>query len=177
MLPSNMVYALDPVGRIRKEALVVSAGPMGGGGLNAYGALHCGRIYTVFLKMPGKSWTLEFCESKHEVGADATLGRSRIVRLESGLQPPDAETRFDFRRLPLPAESAHKLILLRGVILEDGTVAEVQVYRGLLPVMDETARLAFSRWKFKPALREGRPVAVEFLLGIPPVAPPNSRVP
>jgi len=177
MLPANMVYALPSVGRLRKEGLVVSAGPIGGGGLNAYGALHCGKIYTVFLQMPGKSWTLQFCESKHDAGPNGTQGRSTIVRLEPGLLPPDAETRFDFRRLPLPTESAHKLILLRGLILEDGTVAQVQVYRSLLPPMDEAARLAFSRWKFRPALREGRPVSIEFLVGIPSIAGANPQNP
>jgi outer membrane biosynthesis protein TonB len=34
--------------------------------------------------------------------------------------------------------------------------------------MDEAARLAFSRWKFKPAMRAGKPVAIELLVGIPP---------
>ena len=172
MLPANMVYPVPSFVLPRKNALVVSAGPTGGGGLDTYGALHCGKIYTVFLQMPGKSWTLQFCESKHDLGSNATRGgRSAVVRLESGLLPPDAELRFDFRRLPLPPESAHKLILLRGLILEDGTVHGVQVYRSVLPQMDEAARLAFSRWKFKPAMREGRPVSVEILVGIPLDAP------
>jgi hypothetical protein len=33
--------------------------------------------------------------------------------------------------------------------------------------MDEAARIAFSRWKFKPAMRDGQPVSVEILIGIP----------
>ena len=33
--------------------------------------------------------------------------------------------------------------------------------------MDEAARAAFSQWKFKPALRDGKPVPVEILVGIP----------
>ena len=171
MLPTNMVYAVPASVLPRKNALVVSAGPMGGGGLDIYGALHCGRIYTVFLQMPGKSWTLQFCQLKHEAPTIATPGQSAVVRLEQGLLPPDPELRFDFRRLPLPPENAHKLILLKGLILEDGTVDLVQVYRSLLPPMDEAARLAFSRWRFKPAMREGQPVRVEILVGIPSDAP------
>lgn len=171
MLPTNMVYAVPASVLPRKNALVVSAGPMGGGGLDVYGALHCGKIYTVFLQMPGKSWTLQFCQLKHEAPTIATPGQSAVVRLEQGLLPPDPELRFDFRRLPLPPENAHKLILLKGLILEDGTVDLVQVYRSLLPPMDEAARLAFSRWRFKPAMREGQPVRVEILVGIPSDAP------
>ena len=167
MLPANMVYAVPASVLPRKNSLVVSAGPMGGGGLDVYGALHCGKIYTVFLQMPGKSWTLQFCQAKREAPTNTISGQSAVVRLEQGLLPPDAELRFDFRRLPLPPENAHKLILLKGLIREDGTVDLVQVYRSLLPAMDQAARLAFSRWKFKPAMREGQPVSVEILVGIP----------
>jgi hypothetical protein len=35
--------------------------------------------------------------------------------------------------------------------------------------MDEAARIAFSRWVFKPAVRDGKPVEVEILVGIPPL--------
>jgi len=175
MLPTNMVYPLAGFEPPRKNPLVVSAGPIGGGGLDVYGALQCGKVYTVFLQMPGKSWTLQFCQSSHALGSNTTRNRPAVVRLESGLLPPDPELRFDFRRLPLPPESAHKLILLRGLILEDGTVDQVQVYRSLLPLMDEAARLAFCRWKFKPAMREGRPVTVDFLVGIPSDAPRSAQ--
>jgi hypothetical protein len=171
MLPANMVYAVPASVLPRKNSLVVSAGPIGGGGLDVYGALHCGKIYTVFLQMPGKSWTLQFCQAKHEAPTNAISRQSALVRLEQGLLPPDPELRFDFRRLPLPPENAHKLILLKGLIREDGTVDLVQVYRSLLPSMDQAACLAFSRWKFKPAMREGQPVSVEILVGIPSDAP------
>ena len=171
MLPANMVYAVPASVLPRKNSLVVSAGPMGGGGLDVYGALHCGKIYTVFLQMPGKSWTLQFCQAKREAPPSAISRQSTVVRLEQGLLPPDPEVRFDFQRLPLPPENAHKLILLKGLIREDGTVDLVQVYRSLLPSMDEAARLALSRWRFKPAMREGQPVSVEILVGIPSDAP------
>jgi hypothetical protein len=177
MLPGNMIYAVPVSVPPRKNALVVSAGPMGGGGLAIYGALRCGKIYTVFLQMPGKSWTLQFCRVKQQPATKVPVGRSTIVKLEQGLLPPDAELRFDFRRLPLPPENAGKLIVLKGLIREDGTVDQVQVYRGLLPPMDQEARLAFSRWKFKPAMSEGRPVSVEILVGIPSEAPVVHAVP
>ena len=74
---------------------------------------------------------------------------------------------FDFKRSPVPAENAQKSIVLRGAIDEDGKVEQVEVYQGLSTVMDSAARLAFSQWKFKPAMRDGKPIRVEILVAIP----------
>jgi TonB-like protein len=168
-----MVYPVPMVALPRRDALVVSAGPMGGGGLNAYGALHCGKIYTVFLQMPGKGWTLQYCRRGAPESKAATPDRSNVIHLEQALVPPDAEAKFDFRRLPVPLEKKLKMIVLKGAITEEGTVANLQIYQSIVPQMDEAARAAFGRWKFKPALRAGKPVAVEILVGIPPEIPPS----
>ena len=164
---NDSVFAVPSTLVLRKNALVVSAGPMGGGGLDAYGALHCSKIYTVFLAMPGKSWTLQFCQSGHSAAAPAPQSRSSVIHMEQGLLPPDVETRFDFKRLPVPFEKKNKPIVLKGVIKDDGTVDDLQIYHSIVPEMDEAARVAFSRFKFKPAMREGKPVAVDILIGIP----------
>lgn len=169
-LAPSMVYLVPAEFslKIRKNQLVVSAGPIGGGGLNVYGALQCGKIYTVFLPMPGKNWTLQYCQQRTSAVKPTPESRSTVIHLEPALVPPDAETRFDFQRLPVPREKAHKLIILKGIIREDGTVDQVQVYQGIVPQMDEAARLALGRWKFKAALRAGKPVTLEILVGIPP---------
>jgi Gram-negative bacterial TonB protein C-terminal len=162
----EMVYPVPSTVVLRKNALVVSAGPMGGGGLNVYGALQCGKIYTVFLPMPGRPWTLQFCQS----GAGQKpnpQGRSAVVHMESGIVQPDVTTRFDFKRLPVPFEKKNKPIVLKGVIKEDGTVSDLKVFQGIVPGMDDAARVAFSRWKFKAAIRDGKNVAVDILVGIP----------
>ena len=168
----DMVYPVPSTMLLRKNALVVSAGPMGGGGLDAYGALRCGKIYTVFLAMPGKPWTLQFCQSG-VAPKPAPQNRSTVVHMEEGIVQPDVTTRFDFRRLPVPFEKKNKPIVLKGVIKEDGTVADLKVYQGIVASMDEAARVAFSRWTFKPAIREGKNVAVDVLVGIPTEIPPK----
>jgi hypothetical protein len=167
-----MVYPVLNGIVLRKNALVVSSGPMGGGGLGVYGALHCGKIFTVFLSMPGKAWTLQYCQAGANGGKPTTPAHPSVVQLDTGLTPPEAESQFDFKRLPVSVDKLHKLIVLKGEIHEDGTVEKVQVYRGLLPQMDEAARLAFSKWKFKPALKDGKPIAVEILVGISSDPPP-----
>ncbi len=163
----DMVFPVPSTMVLRRNALVVSAGPMGGGGLDAYGALHCGKIYTVFIAMPGKSWTLQFCQSGGSGAKQEAQYRSGVIHLEQGLLPPDAEARFDFRRVPVPFEKKNKPIVLKGVIKDDGTVGDLKVYQSIVPQMDEAARVAFSHFKFKPAMKEGKAVAVDILVGIP----------
>lgn len=170
-VPLTMVYPVLANMLPRKNALVVSAGPIGGGGLGVYGVLHCGKIYTAFLQMPGKAWTLQFCQSGGGAKAGTQIN-SAVVHMEQGITPPDAEDRFDFKRLPLPEDKVHKLIVLKGQLREDGTLEGLTVHQGLLPLMDEAARLAFSKWKFRPATRGGKAIPVDILVGIPSDPPP-----
>jgi TonB family protein len=85
--------------------------------------------------------------------------------------PPEAEARYDFKRLPLPAEKLHKLIILKGTIRPEGTVENLRVHEGLMPELDAAALRAFSQWTFKPAMRDGKPVSVDILVGIPGDSP------
>jgi Gram-negative bacterial TonB protein C-terminal len=171
LVSSGLVYPIPaPMINARRNSLVVSTGPIGGGGINAYGALHCGNIYSVFLPMPGKSWSLQYCEAPAAGQKGPSESQPGVVHLQNPLLPPDADLsqRFDFKRLPVPIEKAHRAILLQGVIGVDGHVQNLSVYQSVLPEMDEAAKLAFSRWHFKPAIRDGKAVAVEILVGIPP---------
>ncbi|MGA3294797.1 MAG: energy transducer TonB [Candidatus Acidiferrales bacterium] len=163
----NMVYAVPSSLNIRKNALIVSAGPIGGGGLGVYGALHCGKVDTIFLPMPGANWTMEYCPQGASAPQPTTESASAVVHLSQGIVPPQAESKFDFQRLPIPPSKAHKLIILKGSLRGDGTVGDLSVYQSILPLMDEAARAALSRWKFKPAMREGAPIPVQILVGIP----------
>lgn len=172
-----MVYAVPRHLSVRKSSIIVSAGPVGGGGLEVYDVLHCGKIYTIFLAMPGKNWTMQYCQKPGtETAAPAPpRSTSTFVHMDSGLVPPDldAETRYDFRRLPVPPEKAHKLIVLKGILGVDGTVGGLEIFQGILPQMDQAAKIAFSRWKFKPAMRDGKAVPVEILVGVPVDATEN----
>jgi hypothetical protein len=163
----SMVYPVPPTFTVRKNSLVVAVGPMGGGGLDAYGALHCGKIYSIFLSMPGQSWAMQYCVKSSTTTKSAPDSRGTVVHLEQGLVPPDAEARFDFRRIPVPPEKAYKKIVLKGTLRDDGVVENLEVFQGVVPEMDAAARAAFGQWKFKPAMRDGKPVPVEILIGIP----------
>lgn len=166
-MAQQLVYALPISALMRHNRLVVSAGPIGGGGSNVYGELPCGKIYTVFLPTGGKPWPLQFCEKSDLRRAVENKARTALVQVEQPLVPPEATENYDFKRLPLPPEKAHKSIILRGAIDESGSVEGLEVHQGLLPAMDAAAKLAFSQWKFKPAMRSGKPVRVEILLAVP----------
>jgi len=180
---AEMVYPLPVavVAKLRQNRMVVSAGSIGGGGLNIYGALACVKIYTIFLPMPGASWTMQFCQKSAATAPDTPQTQARVIQMESPLVPPDpdSDSRFDFKRVPLPIEKEHnKMIVLKGVLREDGTVGNLEVYQGVLAEMDQAAQLALSRWKFKPAMRANKPVSVEILVGIPAEVPvSNTSVP
>lgn len=170
-LPVNMIYPVAaPPLNIRRNTMVISAGPMGGGGLSVYGALQCGKIYSVFLPMPGRNWSMQYCDSSAKPSTVSSEGYTTVLKLDNPLAPPDVDMthRFDFKRIPLPVDKAHRSIILKGVISTTGTVQNLAVYQGVQPQMDDAAKLAFSRWHFRPATRDGKPVAVEILVGIPP---------
>ena len=162
--------------KLRRPPLVVSTGPMGGGGLDLYGALPCGKVYTIFLPMPGKSWVLQYCAHQATTDAEAPTqtNNNGVVRMETGLVPPNADEQFDFRRSTVAEKDADKLIVLRGLINKDGSVSDVHVFQGLQPEMDAEAVLAFSSWKFRPAIRSNVPISVDVLVGIPARVPEKS---
>lgn len=169
---ASMVFPIEaPALTLRKNTLVVSAGPVGGGGINVYGALKCGKIYSIFLPMPEKDWSLQYCARPAQPQQMSSEARSTVVHLDKPLLPPDVDLkhRFDFKRIPVALEKSHRAIVLKGVIGVDGSVRQLVVYQGVVPEMDEAARLAFSRWQFKPAMEDGKPVEVEILVGIPPL--------
>jgi hypothetical protein len=172
-LAVSLVFpVVQPALTVRRNSMVISSGPIGGGGLNVYGALNCGKIYSIFLPMPGKSWSLQYCDRHSEKDKMTPDPQSAVIRLSNPLLPPDVDLqhRYDFKRTAVQGPNANHPIILKGVIGTDGTVQQLVVYRGVSPVLDEAARIAFGRWRFKPAMRDGKAVAVEILVGIPPAS-------
>ena len=172
---ASMVFAMPKFAGPRRAALLVAAGPMGGGGLDVYGALRCGKIYTVFLPAAGKNWTLQFCQTPTPGAPAKPAPRTytSVVRMEQALVPPEAEERFDFKRTPLPFEKQHKYVILKGQINEEGAVTDLKVFHGLSDEMDAAAKLAFSKWTFRPAMKGGKAVSIDILVGIPSDPPPK----
>ena len=166
-VPANWIYPVASVPATPRSGILVSAGPVGGGGLHVYGVLRGSRISTTYLPMPHKNWILQYSPAA-EAGSAPDRGSGQIVAtLKDSLTPPWAEKRFDFRRPALPPQKSNLMIILHGEIQEDGTVNGLKVHQGVQPDADQIALAAFSQWKFRPATRGGKPIRVEILVGIP----------
>ncbi len=174
-LARGVIYPVPAAFTARKNSLTVVTGAIGGGGLGAYGALHCGKIYTIFLPMPGKNWIMQYCAQNSSDASSAPVPAT-VAHFGEGLVAPQAESKYDFERVQLPPEKMGKMIILKGVLRTDGFIDELQVYQSVLAEVDDNARLAFSQWKFKPALRDSKPIPVQVLVGIPAEIP-GSPVP
>jgi TonB family protein len=53
------------------------------------------------------------------------------------------------------------------VIHSDGSVGDVRVLRGVDERLDENARVALMRWRFRPATKNGSAVDLEAVVQIP----------
>jgi TonB family protein len=162
-----LVYPVKPeTPKTHAPNMVVSSGSGGGGGLNIYGVLHSEKIYTVYFSMPGKNWILQYCVHGSAPKVDAA-SRTVQITMQPPLIPPATIEQFDFHRPTERQDPANGMIVLHGFIHEDGVVSDLTVLQGVDPTLDADASAAFARWKFKPALRAGTPIAIEVLVGIP----------
>ncbi|HEX5413968.1 MAG TPA: energy transducer TonB [Terriglobia bacterium] len=164
---AKLIYPILRVPLKNRFAMVVTAGPQGGGGLHVFGVLKGGKVYTIFLPMPQRSWILQYSMMNDPNAQQKPQHSGVTLQVDFGVVPPAVEQRFDFHRPNLTAEQKQKMIILHGYIGADGSVERVTIYRGVESLADRAARAAFEKWKFQPAVRSGKPVPIEILLGIP----------
>ena len=165
--PEDLLYPIKPdTPRAHAPTMVVSSGSFGGGGLRVFNVLHGNKIYSVYFPMPGKNWILQYCAQDPPPQQDPN-SRMVMLQMPAPVTPPAPIDQFDFHRPPSPPGSDASMIILHGNIHVDGTVSDLSIIQGLDPISNAAAILAFGRWKFKPALRSGAPVALEVLIGIP----------
>ncbi len=180
-IPADAIYPVIRTPHIQRNTLSISAGGVGGGGLGVYQALQCGRIYTIFVPMPTSTWTLQYCQQTSPASPTKTQSQSetsvttRTLQSQESLLPPDPLQEFDFRRTALTSDLTNKMLILKGEIREDGAVDKLEVYRGVLKEIDDIALAALGKWKFAPAKRGDKPVAVQILVGIQLSATPAAR--
>ena len=110
------------------------------------------------------SWILKFAELDESGGSADPAKQERA----GALSGPIAERKVD-PRYPQSLIRAHVEgeVVLYAIIRADGSVDSIQVARSLDKELDQYAMEALAQWKFKPATRNGQPVALEAIVHIP----------
>lgn len=128
-------------------------------------------VYTVYVEVPGftKKWVLQVCvplEQQQSLEQDG--GVIRVLSRKS-LDPP-----FAFHKAPLgleltgrPLQELPPRIVVFANVTENGDLSEMRVISGVDPATDNLVMANLQSWEFHPAFRDGEPVAVEALFGIP----------
>jgi protein TonB len=103
-------------------------------------------------------------------GAQAAAARQpegEIYRVGGEVTPPQVVSRAS----PEYTEAARRarvngIVILEAVVDKQGDVVRTRVLKGLPMGLDQAAVDAVTQWKFSPATRNGKPVAVYFILTV-----------
>ncbi len=118
------------------------------------------KFYSMMLNLPnlnssGGSWVLRFAE----------MGESKDTGELNG--PVATQTSDPAYPIELMRKNVQGTVTLYAVIRADGTVGEVRVLDGVNDRLDEYARAALIRWRFRPATKNGNAVPLEAVVRIP----------
>ena len=88
-----------------------------------------------------------------------------VYRTGKGVSIP----RATYQPSPEYSDKARKrkiegIVMLSAVVTSTGGVSDIHVTKGLGYGLDEKAVQALSRWKFEPAMKDGKPVSVEIVI-------------
>jgi TonB family protein len=118
------------------------------------------RIYSMTLNLPNLtsvtgSWVIRFAELKDAQKEGELLAPVLMEKSDPGYP------------IELMRENVHGSVTLYAVIHSDGHVSDIRVISSPDERLDPFAEDALSRWKFLPALKAGKPVALEAVVVIP----------
>jgi len=118
------------------------------------------RVYSMTSNTPNLnsstgSWVIRFAELK----ANQQPGQ---------LSAPDAIQKSDpGYPIELMRANVQGTVTLYAIIHSDGTVGDIRVLTSPDDRLDALAKSALARWKFRPATKDGQPVALEAVVVIP----------
>jgi protein TonB len=118
------------------------------------------KFYAMTLNVPnlnsaGGSWVMHFAELKDAENQGELVAPTATQEVDPGYP------------LELMRQNVKGTVMLSAVIRSDGSVGDVQVLRGVDDRLDQYASAALSRWRFRPATRNGDPVALQTVVMIP----------
>lgn len=118
------------------------------------------RIYSMTSNTPNLnsstgSWVIRFAELKSAVKAGELSAPDAVEKSDPGYP------------IELMRANVQGTVTLYAVIHTDGTVGEIRVLTSPDDRLDALARTALARWRFRPATKDGQPVALEAVVMIP----------
>jgi TonB family protein len=118
------------------------------------------KSYAMTLNVPnlnsaGGSWVMHFAELK-----DAEKQGDLVAPVAT--QEVDPGYPLELMRLRIQGT-----VILSAVIHSNGSVSDVKILRGVDDRLDQYASAALSRWRFRPATKNGDPVALQTVVMIP----------
>jgi TonB family protein len=118
------------------------------------------KSYSMILNVPnlnsaGGSWVMHFAELKEDEKQGELVAPVATQMVHPGYP------------LELMRQNVQGTVILSAVIHSDGAVGDVRILRGVDDRLDQYASAALSRWRFRPATRNGDPVAIQTVVMIP----------
>jgi hypothetical protein len=138
----------------------------------AIGVLTGNPIYTVYVDVPDapRKWILQFCIPQTQGSMEFT-GEVVQVLSRKSLNPP-----YAVRKEPLKLDILQSLehiaeipqrVVAYATVDAEGNLHNLRIIRGADPNTDSMVLASLRNWEFLPAFRDGQPVEVEALFGIP----------
>jgi TonB family protein len=111
---------------------------------------------------PAPSTQQDNSKDETRVTSQSPPAKQKVYKVGRGVTPPVAlETPQPTYQQEAKKAKYQGTVLLWIVIDEEGSVTEVKVVRSIDKNLDRKAVEAVRKWRFKPAMKDGNPVAVE----------------
>ena len=155
------------------------------GGFQDLGIFRNESVYTVYIGMeiseaPAPAWILQYAPLQEDASnpASTSLARRRFrsiqsIKVEAPVQAPILLEKISPQFPPeVVATNPGKMIQVYSVINAEGKMEQTRILSSSVPTLNQPLLDALRKWAFRPAKRNGGPVAVKSILGI--VLPDNS---
>jgi hypothetical protein len=143
-----------------------------GGGLKDFGVFHNQAVYTVYIDVSdiaptSQAWVLQYADTgSGPRTAEINLGATGNIEAPAAmLEPPYAME----KQLPEKLSSAptSAMTVITGIISRDGKLENAKVLQAPTEEVGKQWAEAVAKWSFRPASKNGTPVPVRVLVGIP----------
>ncbi len=123
-------------------------------------------VYTVYLQVGApRAWVLQYCIPREAAEAPKVVGGAVNIGAPTPVKAP-----FPLVTLlpPITMLPRNGYIIVHGSLDTQGQFKGLEVVRVPNGKMKDLILPDLTKWQFRPAVRDGAPIAVEVLLAIPP---------